>query len=245
MRVEKVIGKCACGCDGDIIYQSHHKYYGIPKYIPGHSSRVNPYWKGKKLSKDHVEKLRESHKDVKLSEEHKRKLSESRSGTKHHFFGKHLSVEHRIKMSQAKGMTEYIVDDLERSRAKSRRANLIRRNTPEGRLRNSISESIRKSLKDGKEGKALKALLPYSMGQLKNHLEKQFKDGMTWSNYGQWHVDHRIPISAFNFETTNDLDFQRCWDLKNLQPMWAMDNFKKGGNLDKPFQPCLRLTICG
>jgi hypothetical protein len=65
---------------------------------------------------------------------------------------------------------------------------------------------------------------------------------MTWGNYGQWHVDHKIPISAFNYETPDDIDFKRCWALKNLRPMWAKENISKGAKLDKPFQPALALS---
>jgi len=62
---------------------------------------------------------------------------------------------------------------------------------------------------------------------------------MTWDNYGKWHIDHVIPTSVFNFEKPEDDDFKRCWSLQNLQPLWALDNIKKGNKLEKPFQPKL------
>jgi len=61
----------------------------------------------------------------------------------------------------------------------------------------------------------------------KNHLEKQFKDGMTWDNYGDWHIDHIRPISSFNFKSYEDKEFKECWDLNNLQPLWAEENIRK------------------
>jgi len=60
------------------------------------------------------------------------------------------------------------------------------------------------------------------------HLESLFEEGMTWENYGKWHIDHRIPKSWFNFETINDPEFIKCWDLKNLKPMWGDENIAKG-----------------
>ena len=84
-------------------------------------------------------------------------------------------------------------------------------------------------------------LTGYTTDQLKEHLEKQFNNGMTWGNYGQWHIDHKIPVAAFNFEKPEDVDFKRCWALSNLQPLWAVDNLKKHANLSKPFQPSLLL----
>lgn len=53
---------------------------------------------------------------------------------------------------------------------------------------------------------------------------------MSWENYGRdgWHIDHRVPLAAFKFNTPDDPDFKVAWALTNLQPMWATDNFSKG-----------------
>jgi hypothetical protein len=75
------------------------------------------------------------------------------------------------------------------------------------------------------------------------HLEKQFLPGMSWENMGEWHIDHKIPIAAFNFEKPEDIDFKRCWALKNLQPLWKSENCIKGAKIDKPFQPSLNLSL--
>ena len=74
-------------------------------------------------------------------------------------------------------------------------------------------------------------MVGYSAEQLKEHLEKQFKDGMNWENYGEWHVDHIKPISSFIFETCDDDQFKVCWSLDNLQPMWGIENIKKGNKI--------------
>jgi hypothetical protein len=71
-------------------------------------------------------------------------------------------------------------------------------------------------------------MVGYTAEQLKSHLEVQFKEGMTWENYGEWHVDHIKPISSFTFETCEDEEFKICWSLDNLQPMWGIENIKKG-----------------
>ena len=62
---------------------------------------------------------------------------------------------------------------------------------------------------------------------------------MTWENYGKWHLEHKIPISVHNFTRSGHEDFKRCWALKNLQPMWAIENFEKHDKLTKHFQPSL------
>ena len=63
------------------------------------------------------------------------------------------------------------------------------------------------------------------------HLAKQFAEGMTWDNYGKWHVDHIIPKSFFKFGDTKDGGFQQCWALSNLQPLWASENCSKGAKI--------------
>jgi hypothetical protein len=74
-------------------------------------------------------------------------------------------------------------------------------------------------------------VLQYSPEELINHLEKQFNDGMTWENYGKWHVDHKLPITSFNIQEMGDSEFIKCWALDNLQPMWGDENIKKSNKL--------------
>ena len=72
------------------------------------------------------------------------------------------------------------------------------------------------------------ALLGYTIEELMNHLENQFTEGMTWDNYGNWHVDHKKPMTLFEFTSTDDEGFKECWSLDNLQPLWEKDNLSKG-----------------
>jgi hypothetical protein len=74
-------------------------------------------------------------------------------------------------------------------------------------------------------------ILQYSPEELSIHLENQFTEGMTWENYGEWHVDHKLPITVFNFQEIGDNEFMRCWGLDNLQPMWADENIRKSNKI--------------
>jgi hypothetical protein len=74
-------------------------------------------------------------------------------------------------------------------------------------------------------------ILKYSPDELSNHLETKFTDGMTWENYGEWHVDHIKPISSFNFNEVGDEEFLKCWSLDNLQPMWGEENIRKSNKV--------------
>ena len=74
-------------------------------------------------------------------------------------------------------------------------------------------------------------ILRYSPEELVVHLENQFTEGMEWDNYGEWHVDHRLPITSFKFQEVGDNEFMRCWELNNLQPMWGDENISKSNKI--------------
>lgn len=104
-------------------------------------------------------------------------------------------------------------------------------NNPDRRINVCIRSLIWRSLKDGKNGRHWEDLVGYSINDLKKHLESQFKEGMSWDNYGQWHIDHVIPISIFKIENEKSKGFKKAWALENLRPMWAKDNMKKHNKL--------------
>ena len=74
-------------------------------------------------------------------------------------------------------------------------------------------------------------ILQYTPEELIIHLESQFKDTMSWDNYGEWHVDHKLPITSFNIEEMGDKEFMKCWALENLQPMWGEENIRKSNKI--------------
>ena len=126
---------------------------------------------------------------------------------------------------------------------KMRAADNKRREDPQYRLGQNISSCIRQSLTtySGKNGAHWEDLVGYTRQDLIKHLENKFKDGMSWENYGDWHLDHVTPKSVFNFTSYKHEDFKRCWALDNLQPLWAFDNISKSNKLEKPFQPSLAI----
>lgn len=69
------------------------------------------------------------------------------------------------------------------------------------------------------------ALIGCSIPHFRAHIESKFKVGMTWDNYGQWHIDHVRPCASFDLTSP---DQQReCFHFSNLQPLWAQDNRSK------------------
>jgi hypothetical protein len=109
------------------------------------------------------------------------------------------------------------------------------------KLNRAIRAGVNSSLQGTKNGRKWQELVGYSLQELVAHLEKQFTEGMSWDNYGQWHVDHKVPLAAFSFDSPENPMFRICWGLDNLQPMWATDNMRKHTKILEPFQPLLGL----
>jgi hypothetical protein len=60
-------------------------------------------------------------------------------------------------------------------------------------------------------------------------IQKQFRERMTWNNYGLWHVDH-IKACA-RFDLTKPDQQRECFHFTNLQPLWGPENIKKGSKI--------------
>jgi 5-methylcytosine-specific restriction endonuclease McrA len=60
-------------------------------------------------------------------------------------------------------------------------------------------------------------------------MESLFKEGMTWDNYGEWEIDHIIPLSSSNSEK----ELNKLFHYTNLQPLWAVENLKKKNRMIK------------
>lgn len=73
-------------------------------------------------------------------------------------------------------------------------------------------------------------LLGCSIPDLKKHLESKFTEGMNWENYGEWHIDHIIPCSVFDFTKIEAQIF--CFHYTNMQPMWGKENKSKNCRVD-------------
>jgi 5-methylcytosine-specific restriction endonuclease McrA len=112
-----------------------------------------------------------------------------------------------------------------RATANRRRKNLY--DTPNGNVNLRMSAAVRRSLKGAVKSSRWVALVGYTVEQLRVHLERQFLPKMGWHNMPEWHVDHIVPLSSFEFESADDLAFKAAWALTNLRPIWATENLRK------------------
>ena len=96
------------------------------------------------------------------------------------------------------------------------------------KLKYRISDRIRKNLRNKGfiKGRRTHEIIGCSISVLKSHLENSFLDGMQWNNHSirGWHIDHIIPLSSAKTEE----DLYKLWHYTNLQPLWWLDNLKKG-----------------
>jgi hypothetical protein len=211
------------------------KYYSDPRNIERDRERK------KKWRVDNVEKKRVANKKwVKNNLEKNREYQR--------IWARKYRITHKRDQSlDSERKREWAKNNAEKVRISNNKSNVKLRSTLKGRLNGTIASTVGSSLrrKGGKKnGYRWEILVGYTVFDLKAHLEKQFENGMTWDNYGSyWEIDHKIPVSAFNFTSPGDIDFKKCWSLGNLQPLWAKENQSKNDRLDKPFQPSLALSI--
>ena len=103
---------------------------------------------------------------------------------------------------------------------------------PSARLRKSVMNRIWSAMK----GQPVNGVGSFSMVGcpvkfLRSYIEGKFEKGMTWDNYGEWHVDHIRPCASFDLSDKEQVI--QCFNWRNLQPMWASENLSKGSNYAK------------
>lgn len=113
------------------------------------------------------------------------------------------------------------------------------RNSLHHRLQYNAQSRIRKAMKAQGLKKSTRTikLVGCTLPELQAHIESQFRDGMSWENYGRggWHVDHIRPCASFDLSDPEQV--KQCFHYTNLQPLWETDNLSKSdrweGELDE------------
>jgi len=122
-----------------------------------------------------------------------------------------------------------IIREQHNEREKNKKAN-----DPVYALKCNVSSTIAMALKrnaGSKQGESVMKYLPYTIEQLKEHLENQFEPWMTWENRSEWHIDHIYPQSKLPYASMDEPNFQKCWSLENLQPLESSENISKGNKV--------------
>ena len=117
-------------------------------------------------------------------------------------------------------------------RRMSKRSHLVTRTDVHNNLYVTFKGWLRKRLRHTLAGHGFSwgKLFPYTQECVARHLESRFLPGMRWHNRTDWHIDHIRPIAAFEIPSADSAAFAACFALENLQPLWAIDNIKKGAH---------------
>lgn len=94
------------------------------------------------------------------------------------------------------------------------------------RVAHNLRRRVNRALRGSRRSESTLSMLGCSVEEFKKYLEAQFQPGMSWQNYGKWHIDHKKPCAKFNLTKLSDQ--KKCFHYANLQPLWAVENLSKG-----------------
>ena len=104
-----------------------------------------------------------------------------------------------------------------------------RQNDSSFRILHNLRNRLRNALKGNSKSARTRELLGISVEECRQHIEAQFLEGMSWENYGEWHVDHIVPCESFNLKIPQEQ--RECFHFTNLQPLWGPENSRKGSTI--------------
>lgn len=116
-----------------------------------------------------------------------------------------------------------------RNKISSIRERKLLKADPNYKLKKYLRTRVWGALKENVKSNRTIALLGAGIDTVKSHLQSKFTDGMTWENYGEWHVDHVVPCDSFDLSVKENQ--RKCFHYTNLQPLWAIDNLKKSNKI--------------
>lgn len=90
-------------------------------------------------------------------------------------------------------------------------------------MKKNIRDRIRQYLTGENKSKRTFDIIGLDKENFKSYIEDKFTEGMSWENYGEWHLDHIKPLCL----SENEEDLIKLNHYTNLQPLWSEDNIKK------------------
>lgn len=135
---------------------------------------------------------------------------------------------YRIKNKEALRL-KAIENNKKRRNKRNLYYSLKKQNDPLFKLKTLIRDRIRKALKNRylKKNNLTTEILGCEVSFAVTYLESKFKKGMTWLNFGEWEIDHIIPLASA--KTTQELYV--LFHYSNLQPLWKQENRDKSDKI--------------
>lgn len=167
---------------------------------------------------------------------------EKRLKVKRNYYRRLIQTEEgrrKVREASLRAYRKRVQDPIQKANLRKQereRTRLRRKKDPEfaikGHLRARLSDMVRRG--HCRRNTSALFLTGATLAELRRHLEKQFEAGMSWGNYGEWHIDHIVPCS--HFDLTDPRQQAICFNYLNLRPCWAAENIRKGGRITKPSQ---------
>lgn len=194
------------------------------------------------------EKVNQSSKNWRINnpEEYKKTIEKYLEKNPHMESKERLKIyrkDENFRKKQSVKRKEYYLNNLEQEREKSKKyyhenketirkknnqwKNDKRKNDGFYRMKINLRHRLRDYLIGESKGKRTKEIVGLDKKEFKSYIESKFSEGMGWENYGEWHLDHIIPLcQAKDNESALKLNH-----YTNLQPLWAEENLKKNRKL--------------
>ena len=138
----------------------------------------------------------------------------------------HNSNRDRRRSRKIKEDPEY------RKKINRKKATRLNKN-PIFKYRKSMASMLRRDIKSGyNNGTLSHRVLGVDFETMKSHLESLFVEGMSWDNFGEWHLDHIIPLSLAKTKE----EVLKLLHYTNVQPLWAKDNIDKANKIPEGYQ---------
>ena len=183
-------------------------------------------------NKEHIKEYRLNNKEhIKQYEKeynlkNKKRLKEYRLNNKEYI--KQRSKEYTLKNKEK--IRKYYLNNKEHiAKYKLNWGREQMKNNPNFRLKSSLRSRVYLALKGINKSASTMKLIGCSIDKLWNHLESKFEPCMTRKNHGLWHIDHIKPCASFDL--TCPVQQLACFHYKNLQPLWASENMRKGAKI--------------
>lgn len=239
----KNLKKCSkCGIEKELseFYEDKRAKDGLQSHCKG---CFKEYWdknkeKTAKRMKEYRARPANREKLVKREKEYNLKNKEKIAKRRKKYWEKNKEkiVKQRKEFRERLGIKEKIKEYQQQPEIKARtntRQRTRRKTNINFRIKCNLGTRIWWSLKNNSKSKSTMKLLGCTIEQLKQHLEEQFTEGMSWDNYGKWHVDHIKPCILFNLSEPEEQS--KCFHWSNLQPLWAVDNLEKSDKYEEVY----------
>jgi hypothetical protein len=185
--------------------------------------------KYKKLYKEvNLEKIKEKQREYSRKETVKKRVKEYRIKHKHRLNLVSKAYREKNKELLKSKKKEYNKNNIENIRVRVR----IRLSTNiQAKLAHNLRARFHDALKRQKltKNSSVLQLTGCNISEVKKHITSLFQNGMNWKNYGEWEIDHIIPIASFDLRDCEQQ--KKCFNFTNLQPLWKEDNRKKGSKI--------------